>query len=95
MLLIIIYAALAAAGILCDLMQLFDHYINALTALYFNFSLYPYKTIANYIKRLKKRVKGLRTRFTCCSYSRPGAFCDPYDALTIYQNTGFYINFMS
>lgn len=95
MLLIIIYAALAAAGIMCDLLQLFDHNTNALTALYFDFSLCPYKTIAYYVKRLKKRVKGLKTRFTCCSYSRPGAFCDPCDALTIYQNYGFYINFMS
>ena len=95
MLLIIIYAALAAAGIMCDLLQLFDHNINALAALYFNFKLYPYKTIFNYIKRFKTLVKGLKTHFTCCSYSRPGAFCDPCDTLTIYQNYGFYINFMS
>ena len=93
MLLIIIYAALAAAGIMCDLLQLFDHNINALTALYFNFSLYPYKTIANYIKRFKTLVKGFKTCFACCSRSRPGAFCDPCDTITKYQNTGFYINY--
>lgn len=88
MLLIFLLSGIFAAGIYSRIAQRILSHNDALTGLYFNFSLYPYTSIANYIKAVKTPVNGLKTCFNIWYYSRPAGIRD-----NIQTNTS--INFMA
>lgn len=95
MLLIFLLSGIFAAGIFSRIAQRILSYNDALTGLYFNFSLYPYTSIANYIKAVKTPASGLITCFNIWYHYRPAGIRDDIQTATKYQFFGFYINFIS